>query len=503
MKEILMENDTETASPGGQDEAPLVEAMRTYQKANPTSFEIPGHQSGKAAPSDVKKLFGSQTFKADTTIQKGLDDRAERKRVRQRAERLAAELWGAEHCYFSTGGSTLSNHVAMLAVASPGDTVLVARNSHKSMIASLILANVRPVFLEPDHSGPWDVGHGIRAAELERKLAAHPEAAAVFITSPTYYGIASDVARLAGICHRQGKPLVVDEAWGPHFAFHPEMPPSAIRCGADLSVGSIHKTMAGLEQASIILMNSRLIAADRLNNCFDLFESTTPSGLVLTSIDATRRQFAEEGRELLGHTLELARQAREEIGRMDGFRVMGREMLDGDGRFAMDETKVYFDISGLGLNGYEAEDWLIDERKLTLALSDERCLLAVFTVGSDAKSTRELLKELGKLAGRAREKRGELKGPPRSIPSRSELDGELAMTPAEAFYARTERVPLDRAAGRIASEMVSPYPPGIPRVLPGQRITPAQVEFLRITMDLGGFPVDASDMDLRTLRVVA
>ena len=177
--------------------------------------------------------------------------------MRQRAEHLAAELWGATHCFFSTNGTSLSNHAAVLASAGPGDTVLVSRNSHKSLIGSLVLANVRPVFLEPDYDREWDIDHGVPSRELQEKLSANPDTKAVFIIGPTYFGITPDIAALANVCHAHGIPLIVDEAWGPHFAFHAEMPVAAIRRGADISVGSIHKTMAGLEQASFMLMKTR------------------------------------------------------------------------------------------------------------------------------------------------------------------------------------------------------------------------------------------------------
>jgi arginine decarboxylase len=306
---------TSGAAKDTQDRAPILEALQTHLRANSTSFDVPGHQAGNAAPHSVTRLIGKDAFAADATTQKGLDDRRERKRVRQRAERLAAELWGATHCFFSTNGTSLSNHAAALAAAGPGDTVLVSRNSHKSLIGSLVLANVRPVFLEPDYDSEWDIDHGVPARELEQKLSANPDTKAVFIIGPTYFGITPDIAALAKLCHDRRIPLIVDEAWGPHFAFHPEMPVAAIRRGADISVGSIHKTMAGLEQASFMLLNSDLIQPDRFNICYDLFETTSPSGLILASIDGTRRQFAEEGHKLVQRTLDLARYARDEISR--------------------------------------------------------------------------------------------------------------------------------------------------------------------------------------------
>ena len=500
---ISGEKSEKADGPDTQDRAPILEALQTYLNASPISFEMPGHHAGRGAPHAITRLIGAQAFKADCTPLKGLDDRGERKRISHRAEKLAAQLWGADHCFFSTAGSTLSNQVVMQAAAKHGDTVLVSRNSHKSLIGSLIVAGVRPVFLEPEYDRKWDMGHGSSRAEVAANLEAHPDAKAVFIIGPTYYGVAPDIAGIAGICHARGVPLVVDEAWGPHFAFHPDMPKPAIRQGADLSVASIHKTMAGLEQASIMLLRSDLITEERFNLAYDLHETTSPSSLILASIDATRRQFAQEGEKLVQNTLDLARHAREELGAMEGIEVMGREVLDGDAAHALDETKVLLDISGLGVNGYEAEDWLIRNKTMTLGMSDERRMLLIFTVGTDKKSTQEMLSAFKDLAKWARDGAGDKKGYAGNLPHLRELKAELAMSPAEAFFARTERVPLSAAAGRIAAEMVSPYPPGIPRILPGELINQAQVTYMEVSMSLGTFPYDATDQDLHTVRVVA
>ncbi|HEY0031747.1 MAG TPA: aminotransferase class I/II-fold pyridoxal phosphate-dependent enzyme [Devosia sp.] len=486
-----------------QDRAPMLEALQTYLRASPISFEMPGHHAGRAAPQAITRLIGSKAFKADCTPLKGLDDRGERKRISHRAEALAAELWGADSCFFSTAGSTLSNQVAVRAAANPGDTVLVSRNSHKSLIGSLILAGVRPVFLEPRYDEHWDIDHGQARAELAAKLDAHPDTKAVFIVSPSYYGVVPDVAGLAQLCHARGIPLVVDEAWGPHFAFHSDMPNPSIQLGADISVMSIHKTMAGLEQASVILRRSDLIPEDRFNLSYDLHLTTSPSSLILASIDATRRQFAQDGEKLVQNTLDLARHAKEELTKIEGIKAMGSEVLDGDAAHGHDETKVLLDISGLGVNGYEAEDWLIRNKKMTLGLSDERRMLLIFTVGTDKPSVNKMLSAFKAMAKWAKDGAGDKKGYDGNLPHMRELTSELVMTPTEAFFAPTERVKLSEAEGRIAAEMVSPYPPGIPRILPGERITQAQLRYIERSMQLGIFPYDPSDQDLHTIRVVA
>jgi arginine decarboxylase len=487
-----------------QTSAPILDALAKYSKSGSVSFGVPGHKSGRGATPDIKRVVGAEAFAADATTQKGIDDRRETQRTIQRAEDLAARAWGADYAHLSTNGTSLSNHAAFLSVAVPGETVLVGRNAHKSVIAGLIMAGLRPVFLEPDQDAEWDIEHGIPVAEMERKLAAHPEAKGAFLVSPTFFGVVPNLRALAETCHRHGKPLVVDEAWGPHLYFHPELPQAAIASGADMALGSIHKMMAGLQGSSIMLLKSGLIPPDRFALCYDLFESTSPPVQVLASIDATRRQFVQEGEALLGALLERARRARAAFAEIPGIRVMGREVLDGDARHGLEETKVTLDISGLGITGYEADDWLTENINISMGLSDDRHLLACFTIGNDDKATDALIAGIRALATWAESRpASERHGRPPEMPARRDLQTRMEMTPAEAFFGRVEHVPLERAAGRVAAEMVTPYPPGIPRLVPGQLIDEPHVAFLRLGLEAGLFVLGTSDEQLKTVRVVA
>ena len=479
----------------------MLEALAAVQRKKPATFGAPGHHSGKGATRDVTRLIGARVFEADVLTLKGVDDRAERRRVRQTTEQLVAEAWGVDRCYLSSNGSTLSGQAAILACAGPGDTILMARNVHKSTVSAVIYAGLTPVILEPDQDAAWNIEHGVSIAEVERKLAAHPECKAAFIVSPTYYGVTSDVAGIAAACHRAGKPLIVDEAWGAMFPFSSDLPEPAIRLGADFSVASVHKTMGALTQASIMLHRSDLVDADRLDLAYDLLETTSPSVPIFASIDATRRHYALNGGKLVRSMLRLADAARKRLARIDGVRVMGAEVLNGAGAFGWDRSKLLFDIGDLGVNGYEADDWLMTERRVTAGLSDERRLLAIFGAGSGMRDGWALTSGVKALARRARKGWPGAKGAPADLPPLSALSTELAMRPSDAFFGRTENVPLGEAAGRIVAEMISPYPPGIPRLIPGERITPGHVSWLERSKAAGAFALDPADLTWATVRV--
>ena len=387
----------------------------------------------------------------------------------------------------------------MLAVAETGDKVLVARNVHKSMIAAIILADVDAVFMEPVLDDDLDVEHGITPEYLEQMLAAHPDTKGVFIVSPTYYGVVSDVKALAEICHKRDIPLIVDEAWGPHFPFHSELPKSALSCGADMSFGSIHKTMNGLGQASIINLQGKRIDQDRLTLCFDMFESTSPSSLILASCDAARRQMALHGEELWGKALELSRRARQELANLPGLYVVGKDIVGKPGAFDLDETKLVIDVHQLGVSGYKAADWILETYKITVELITHRHLMALISVADTDETVNILIKAIKGLYEWVKATQPNDYVP---LPHHRALGTNQVMSPKRAMFSQTVKVPIAKAAGEVIAEMVSPYPPGIPRLLPGELITPAHVDYLQKGRDGGMFVLDPSDEKLKTLRVV-
>jgi arginine/lysine/ornithine decarboxylase len=346
----------------------------------------------------------------------------------------------------------------------------------------------------------WDVAHGVAPDTLRHALSEHPEIKAVYLVSPDYYGVASDLKALAEICHQHGKPLVVDEAWGPHFPFHPRLPSHAIACGADLAMGSIHTTMNGLGASAVILLKGDRIDQTRFEKAFDLFETTSPPSILLGSIDAARRQMAQQGKSLWSRVFRLSDRVREQLARIEGLRVMGTEVIGTPGAHALDETKIVLDVKGLGVSGFAAGDWLWSEQRVAFELADHRRLMAILSVADDARSAGRLVKAvraLAKWAPRAPSKKRYVELPPER-----DLALQWVLPPGKAHLGPVRRVKLEKAEGEVAAEMVSPYPPGIPRIVPGTRITRPIVEYFKRGLPAGLFQMDAADEKLETLLVV-
>ncbi len=481
-----------------QKHAPIVEALAQVERRPIHGFGAPGHNQGAAIPTDLRRLLGRKIFAADLLTPKGLDDRTEGAHVVQRAHELAADAWQADFCRFVTGGSTQSLHTALAAVAGPGDTVLFATNVHKAershALASGLDAVLVPVLIDDD----WDIDHGVTPAALSATLAAHPDAKAFVVVSPTYFGVTSDIAALSAICHAHGIPLICDAAWGGAFAFCERLPDDALTKGADLAVYSLHKTMGSLAQGSALLARGTLVDRQRLWMAFELFETTSPSVPILASLDATRRDHALDGERIWGKVLDRAAKLRRRLAKIPELRVFGEDHLP-DGT-QLDPTKVLVDISALGVTGYAVDDWLVKHHRVSVGLSDARHLLAIVSIGTTKADIRALVDGLKDLANQIAAGTADL--PPAAVfPALSTLSVTMAADPEESFFGEVDHVPIEEAAGRIAAEVIAPAPPGVPRLVPGQRIETAHVAWLVANRDAGAFFLDPIDPSERTIRV--
>ncbi len=399
----------------------------------------------------------------------------------------------------------MSVHVALMTVAGPGEQLVMVRNGHKSSFAGLVLCGACPVYVDPYYDEELKIALGPLPADFDATLDAHPDAVAGLVFTPSYYGTSANVQALANACHEHDLPLITDDAWGLDYKLggHPELPQGALSQGADLAIGSVHKTLTGLTQTSVLSVGSDRIDMERLKLCFELEESTSASALLLSSIDGARRQFVREGTELLDRAVNSARLLRERLAaEVPELRVISTEELAGrPGVTGVDPTHVLIETAPAGLTGFQADDWLREERQVDVELADHRRIMPLITVAHGEPEVHQLVRALRDLV----DEEGEPGAPTAvgALPSRRELRSEQALSPREAFFAPVEMVKAKDAVGRVSAELVTPYPPGIPVVAPGELYTEAIVDYLQEIIAVDGFVEGAADQSLCRLRVLA
>jgi arginine/lysine/ornithine decarboxylase len=482
-----------------QSACPVLDALADYKRTGYLGFTPPGHKQGRGADPRVVATLGADVFKSDVLATAGLDDRSASGAVIQKAQTLMARAVGAEHAFFSTCGSSLSVKSAMLAVAGPGQSLLVGRDAHKSVISGLVIAGIQPIWVQPRWDTELHLAHPPSPESIERSWAAHPDAAGLLITSPTPYGTCADLAAVVEICHRRGKPVIVDEAWGAHLPFSDELPTWAMDAGADVCVVSVHKMGAGLEQGSVFHLQGKLVDPTRLMECEDLLATTSSNVLLYAAMDGWRRQMVEQGAQLLGSALALARRTRERIEGIPGLHVLESELLGAAASHDLDRLQILIDLRQLGISGYQAADWLRAEQRINMGMSDHRRIGAQFTFADSDDTADALVHALGSLA-----EASAALAPARPImlPDPSAFEVEPAMLPREAFFAPAVEIPAEQSVGRVSIEQITPYPPGIPALLPGERINEQVLDYLTSGITAGMVIPDSADPELKTVRVV-
>ncbi|RFU84558.1 ornithine decarboxylase [Streptomyces triticagri] len=479
--------------------APVLEALTAYHRQGHLPFTPPGHKQGRGADPRVVEVLGEAVFAADVLAVAGLDDRTLAGQVLARAEELMADAVRAEHTFFSTCGSSLSVKAAMLAVAGPHEKLLVGRDVHKSVVSGLILAGIHPVWVEPQWDTDRHLAHPPSAEAYRAEFEAHPDARGALLTSPTPYGACADIAAVARACHDRGLPLIVDEAWGAHLPFHPDLPTWAMDAGADVCVTSVHKMGSGLEQGSVFHLQGDLVTADTLASRADLLGTTSPSVLVYAALDGWRRQMVQQGRRLMDRALATAERVRRTVEEIDGLHVEDRADFCGPGRaHDLDPLQIFVDLQDLPFSGYDAADWMRRQHRINLHTSDHRRINAQITHADDAGTTDRLIAGLRDLAAHA----NSLPTAPHiAVPDPGELRLPQVMLPRDAYFGQVERIPVEQAAGRVCAEMLTPYPPGIPAALPGERLDGAVLDYLRTGVRAGMLVPDAADGRIDTVRV--
>jgi lysine decarboxylase len=482
-----------------QRQAPYLEALVDYTRRHPGRFHVPAHKGGHGADRALVETLGRATFEYD--IPAGIEgiDVGEDSPFQQ-AQRLAAEAWGAKRSWFLISGASQGNQAACLAVRHSGHPVVAQRNVHSSTVDGIILAGLEPYFVAPELDPELGIAHCLTPESLAAALDSTPDAVAALTVSPTYFGAVADVRGLAHVAHERGVPLVVDEAWGSHLRFSPELPESALDCGADLVLSSVHKLVGSLTQSAILhLGGSGRIDADVVDRCVTLTESTSPSALLTASLDAARRQAATRGPELLAETIAGLEHARAAVRGIPGLEVLDERLVGRPGVHDWDPLRLSVDVRGTGSTGARVASMMREREDINLELVAENVIVAVFGMGEDAGASGERL--VGSLR-HAVEALGTEGQPPGELLTPPPPWGRLEMSPRQAFLGSQEAVAFPDAVGRVAAESLAAYPPGIPNVLPGERLTRETVDYIRAVVEHGGWVRGAVDRSLRTVRVV-
>lgn len=490
----------EPRRPPEQPTAPYLDAVTAYGFRGSTRFHVPGHKGGEGADPGLRAALGDRALLLDVPQDIEGIDVGPSPTPYERAEELAAEAYGAGRTWFLTNGASQGNHALCLALAPLGAEVVVQRNSHASVIDGLVLSGGRPSFVAPETDAGLGMALGVTPEALARRLAETPAARAAFIVSPTYYGMAADVGACVEVAHAAGVALVVDNAWGAHFGFHPALPESPLRLGADAVLASTHKIIGSLTQSAMLhVADGGLIDPDAVARTVRLVRSTSPSSLLFASLDAARRQLAVHGDALLARTLAAGARTREAIGAVPGCVVVGGELVGRPGVAGWDPLRLVVDVRGTGCTGYEIAAVLRASYDTYTELATHATLVFVLGLGQAVEPLERLAHDFSETVRRI-SRPGELEDAP-SAPVVE--DGETAATPRDAFLGAGETVPVDEAVGRVSCEAIAGYPPGVPALLPGERISAEVIDYLRELTSAGARLHGAADPSFATVRVLS
>ncbi len=493
-------------SPAGEQPiAPYLDAVVAHGFRGSGRFHVPGHKGGPGADPGLRHALGDGALAIDLPQDMRGIDTGPSPTPYERAELLAAEAYGAERTWFLTNGATQGNHALALALAPLGARVVVQRNAHASLVDGLVLSGGLPRFVAPAYDDELGMAHGVTPDALRHALdsgGGRDRARAVFLVSPTYYGMVADVAGCAEVAHAAGVALVVDQAWGPHFGFHPDLPAGALQEGADAVITSTHKIVGSLTQSAMLHVGNGVgpprIDADRVARAMRLLRTTSPSSLLLASLDAARRQLAVHGEALLHETLAAGRRLRAKLATVEGLQLVGPEQVGRPGVAGWDPLRVVLDVRATGRSGYEVADALRHGYDVQVELATHATVVLVLGITQPEADLVRLGGDVDETVKRLSAP-GEREAVVRPVAA---LRHEVAVSPRDAFLGEAEVVAVDEAVGRISCESIAGYPPGIPALLPGERVTTELIVYLRALTAAGARLHGASDPEFRTVNVL-
>ena len=480
-----------------QETMPLLEALERFKKEEPAYFRIPAHRFLRGLN---PALTGKNLAELDLSEAEGLDDLHQATGPIRDAQRLAAELFQAKETFFLVNGTTCGNQAMVLSAVQEGEKIIVPRNVHKSVLMGLIMSGASPVYVMPEYLEEWNLWGSVTPEAIEEAFQREPESRAVLLVSPTYYGIVSDLEKIAGICRKHHALLLVDEAHGSHLYFSDQLPKGALACGADAVAQSFHKTAGSFTQSSLLHLGTDRIDRQKVAENLHLVQSTSPSYLLMASLDAARRELAVNGREMMEKAVTLAHEAAEQLKQIPGIRVLEKTQEKSPALFQKDMTRLVFSASEIGISGYRLGELLYERFRVSPELTDEENVVAVITFANEPEEIRRLTDAVRQLA---EEEKGRQKRPVGGEKFQIFSAPRQEMTPREAYFNRNwESLPLSDTAGRVIREMVVPYPPGIPLLCPGEVITEEHVRAIQEYRARGCEIHGTADPDAARLRVV-
>lgn len=477
-----------------QSRAPIFEALERYKSMRIVPFDVPGHKRGKGNP-ELTKFLGEKCLTVDVNSMKPLDNLCHPVSVIKEAEELAARAFGAQHAFFMVNGTTSAVQSMIMSVCKRGDKIIMPRNVHRSAINALIISGAVPVYVNPSINKQLGIPLGMSVADVKKAIEQNPDAKAVLVNNPTYYGICSDLRTITKLAHQHGMKVLVDEAHGTHFYFGENLPVSAMAAGADMAAVSMHKTGGSLTQSSFLLSNHPDLHQGYIRQIINLTQTTSGSYLLLSSLDLSRRNLALHGKEIFARVKKLAQYAREEINKLGGFYAFSSELIDGDAIFDFDTTKLSVHTRDIGLAGIEVYDLLRDEYDIQIEFGDIGNILAIISVGDNMFVMERLISAMAEIKRiYQKDKAG--------MYDHEYINPEVVMTPQEAFYAAKRAMPIEQSAGQICSEFVMCYPPGIPILAPGERITQEILDYIAYAKEKGCFLTGTEDIHIENINVV-
>ncbi len=476
-----------------QERAPIYEALERFRKMRVVPFDVPGHKRGRGNP-ELTALLGEKCVGMDVNSMKPLDNLCHPVSVIREAEELAAEAFGAAHAFLMVGGTTSAVQSMILSVAGRGDKIILPRNVHRSVMGAMVLCGAVPVYVNPECDDRLGIPLGMSLGAVEKAIRENPDAKAVLVNNPTYYGICSDLRGIVALAHKNGMLCLADEAHGTHFYFGEGLPVSAMAAGADMAAVSMHKSGGSLTQSSLLLTGPAMHEG-HVRQIINLTQTTSGSYLLLSSLDISRRNLALRGKEAFAKVVSMAEYAREEINAIGGYYAYSRELVNGDSIYDFDVTKLSVNTLDVGLAGIEVYDLLRDEYDIQIEFGDLGNILAYLSIG-------DRLREIERLVGALSEVRRRFGGDGTTLMKQEYIDPEVAVSPQDAFYAAKESLPLRETVGRVCSEFVMCYPPGIPILAPGERITKEILDYIEYAKEKGCSMTGPEDAEILRLNVL-